>query len=198
MTQQIQGQRVAYLRVSALDQRLDRQRAAVGEVHMSFEEHASASSRRGRPELGRLLNHVRAGDEVVVSSMDRLARSVIDLAQITDELMTKGVRLRFVSEGVTYSPGDNDPYAKFQLHLLGSVAELERSIIRERQADGIAAAKARGVYLGRSPALSADDAATARRLVAEGVPKAEVARRYGINRSTLYRTVLRSGVSATD
>lgn len=157
---------------------------------MSFEEHASASSRRGRPELGRLLNHVRAGDEVVVSSMDRLARSVIDLAQITDELMTNGVRLRFVSEGVTYSPGDDDPYAKFQLHLLGSVAELERSIIRERQADGIAAAKARGVYLGRAPALSADDADAARRLVAEGVPKAEVARRYGINRSTLYRTVL--------
>lgn len=70
-------------------------------------------------------------------------------------------------------------------HLLRSVAELERSIIHERQADGIAAAKARGVYQGRPPALSAGDAEAARRLVAEGAPKAEVARRYGISRSTL-------------
>lgn len=182
---------MAYLRVSSKEQNLDRQRAAVGEVHMSFEEHVSASSRRGRPELARLLSHVRAGDEVVVSSMDRLARSVIDLSQITDELMAKGVTLRFVAEAVTYSPaGSSDPYARFQLHLLGSVAELERSIIRERQADGIAAAKARGVYQGRPLALSTQDTDAARRLVADGVPKAEVARRYGINRSTLYRTVL--------
>jgi len=195
MTQQIQGQRVAYLRVSTTDQNLARQRAAVGDVHMSFEEHASASSRRGRPELGRLLSHVRAGDEVVVASMDRLARSVIDLSQITDELMAKGVTLRFVAEAVTYSPTGSDPYARFQLHLLGSVAELERSIIRERQADGIAAAKARGVYQGRPLALSAEDADAARRLVAEGVPKAEVARRYGINRSTLYRSVLGTAVN---
>lgn len=159
---------------------------------MTFIEHASASSRRGRPELGRLLSHVRAGDEVVVSSMNRLARSVIDLGQITDELMAKGVALRFVSKSVTYSPTSGaDPYARFQLHLLGSVAELERSIIRERQADGIAPAKAPGVYQGRPLALSTEDADAARRLVADGVPKAEVARRYGINRSTLYRTVLR-------
>lgn len=181
---------MAYLRVSTTDQNLDRQRAAVGDVHMSFEEHASASSRRGRPQLGRLLSHVRAGDEVVVSSMDRLARSVIDLSQITDELMAKGVTLRFVAEAVTYSPAGSDPYARFQLHLLGSVAELERSIIRERQADGIAAAKARGAYKGRPLALSAEDTDAAQRLVAEGIPKAEVARRYGINRSTLYRSVL--------
>lgn len=192
MPRQIQGQRVAYLRVSTTDQHLDRQRATVGETDMVFEEHASAASRKGRPALERLLSHVREGDEVVVSSMDRLARSVIDLSQITDELMAKGVTLRFVSESVVYSPTCNDPYAKFQLHLLGSVAELERSIIRERQADGIAAAKARGAYQGRPAALSAGDAAAARRLVSEGVPKAEVARRYGISRATLYRSVLRA------
>lgn len=190
MTEHIDGHRVSYLRVSTIGQNLDRQREAVGVVDRAFEEHASAASRRGRPALTELLGYVRAGDEVVVSSMDRLARSVIDLSQITDELMTKGVRLRFVSEGLTYSPGSADSYARFQLNLLGSVAELERSIIRERQADGIAAAKARGVYQGRSPALSAGDMEAARRLVAEGVPKAEVARRYGISRSALYRSVL--------
>lgn len=111
--------------------------------------------------------------------------------------MAKGVALRFVAESVTYPPAASDPYARFQLYLLGSVAELERSIIRERQADGIAAAKARGVYQGRPLALSAEDASASRRLVAEGVPKAEVARRYGINRSTLYRTVLRDQAASS-
>lgn len=171
-----------------MDQNLERQRAAVGQVDKIFEDYASGGSRK-RPQLDELLGYIRNGDQVRVASMDRLARSVIDLNQLTDEILSKGAALHFVSEKLTYSPGDSDPYAQFQMHLLGAVAQLERSLIRERQAEGIAQAKAAGKYLGRAQALSHTEIETAHNQIAEGVPKARVARALNISRSTLYRVL---------
>ena len=94
--------------------------------------------------------------------------------------------MKFLKEGQTYSL-DSSPVAKLMLGLLGSVAEFERSIIRERQAEGIAKAKARGVYKGRAKVLNEEQVVQAREWVSEGVPKAEVARRFGIGRTTLYK-----------
>lgn len=118
--------------------------------------------------------------------MDRLARSLVDLHTIVEDLVSRGVSVRFLREGQTYS-AKADPIAKLMLGLIGSVAEFERAIIRERQAEGIAKAKARGVYKGRAKVLNEEQIAQARTWVGEGIPKAEVARRLGIGRTTLYK-----------
>ncbi|WP_138413080.1 recombinase family protein [Sinomonas gamaensis] len=183
------GQTVAYLRVSSEDQNLARQVELVGEVHRSFEEKVSGGNREGRAILAEMIAYVRSGDTVVVASMDRLARSLTDLRQLVDELVGKGVAVRFVKERLTFEPGESDKYAQFQLSMLGAVAELERAIIRERQADGIKAARARGVYKGRARALRPEQITQATMQIAAGVPKAEVARRLGVDRTTLYRSL---------
>lgn len=132
----------------SVDRNGERQRVTVGPADKVFEDYASGSS-RDRPELTALLGYIRDGDQVRVASMDRLARSVIDLSQLTDEILSKGASLHFANEALAYFPGQTDAYAEFQLHLLGTVAQLERSLIRERQAEGIAIAKAAGKCLGR-------------------------------------------------
>ena len=113
---------------------------------------------------------------MIVTSIDRLARSLSDLYSIVDDLIARGVSVRFLKKGQTYSR-DSTPVVKLMLGLLGSVAEFERSIIRERQAEGIAQAKKRGVYRGRAKVLTDEQIKQAREWVEAGVPKAEVARR---------------------
>ena len=183
----VAGQKIAYARVSSKDQNLDRQLAALKKekVFRVFTDTVSGSSTQ-RPGLDGALNYVRAGDQLIVVSMDRLARSLIDLHRLVDELTERGVSVKFLKEGQTYSL-DSSPVAKLMLGLLGSVAEFERSIIRERQAEGIAKAKARGVYKGRAKVLNEEQIAQAREWVGAGIPKAEVARRFGIGRTTLYK-----------
>lgn len=185
------GQRVGYARVSTADQRLDRQVEVLGEVDRLFTDEASGSTRY-RPGLEAALGYVREGDELVVASMDRLARSVRDLHALVDELTGRGVGVSFVREGQAYRAGGGDPMSRLLLGVLGAVAEFERAIIHERQAEGIAAAKARGVYRGRAPALSAEQVEAARGRIAQGVPKARVARELGVHRSTLHRALGRS------
>ena len=182
----ISGQKVGYARVSSKDQNLERQTAALKKekCFRIFEDTVSGSS-TDRPGLDGALNYVRPGDQLVVMSMDRLARSLIDLHRLVDELTARDVSVKFLKEGQTYSL-NSTPIAKLMLGLLGSVAEFERSIIRERQAEGIARAKARGVYKGRAKALTDEQLTQAREWVGAGIPKAEVARRLGIGRTTLY------------
>ena len=183
----VTGQKIGYARVSSKDQNLDRQLAALKKekVFRIFTDTVSGSSTQ-RPGLDGALNYVRAGDQLIVVSMDRLARSLIDLHRLVDELTERGVSVKFLKEGQTYSL-NSTPIAKLMLGLLGSVAEFERSIIRERQAEGIAKAKARGVYKGRAKVLNEEQVAQAREWVGAGIPKAEVARRLGIGRTTLYK-----------
>lgn len=154
-----------------------------------FDDTVSGSS-PDRPGLDGALNYVRPGDQLVVMSMDRLARSLIDLHRLVDELTSQDISVKFLKEGQTYSL-NSTPIAKLMLGLLGSVAEFERAIIRERQAEGIARAKARGVYKGRAKALTDEQLAQAQGWVDAGVPKAEVARRLGIGRTTLYNYLSR-------
>lgn len=135
------------------------------------------------------------GDELVVTSMGRLAHSLRDLVDIVDEITTKGVTLTFLTEGQTYRPGHNDPTSDLMLGLLGAIAQFERALIRERQAEGIAAAKARGVYQGRRPRLGVELIEHALQRIAAGVPKAVVARDLGVDRSTLYRALSRSNAA---
>lgn len=191
------GQTVAYVRVSSIDQNPERQLIAIGEVDETFVDRISGKSRAERTGLVTMLRHVRHGDTVRVASMDRLARSVVDLAQLVTELTERGVRVEFVTERLTFDPDSTDPFATFQLHLLGAVAQLERSLIRERQREGIEIAKAKGTYQGRARKLNTRQIAEAARLAAAGVPKAKIARELGCSRRVLYDALSNTGAYAS-
>lgn len=178
------GQRLGYVRVSTVDQHLERQLAHVP-VDRTFADVASGKD-AGRPQLGALLAFARSGDTVVVHSMDRLARNLDDLRQIVQSLTRRGVGVEFVKEQLTFT-GEDSPMATLLLSVLGAFAEFERALLRERQREGIALAKQRGVYRGRKKALSTAQVAELRRRLAAGEKKAPLARAYGISRETLYQ-----------
>lgn len=190
------GQIVAYIRVSSIEQNPERQLAAIGQVEETFTDRISGKSRTDRPALAEMLRHVRRGDTVRVASMDRLARSVVDLAQIIQELNGRGVTVEFLTERLTFIPGAEDPFATFQLHLLGAVAQLERSLIRERQREGIDIARANGVYRGRARKLTPEQVAEAHQLVDNEIPKTKIARNLGCSRRVLYDALTARGAYA--
>jgi DNA invertase Pin-like site-specific DNA recombinase len=184
------GQTIAYLRVSSDSQNLDRQAELKQAAHKVFEEKASAGTRQ-RPILAEMLAYARSGDTVRVWSMDRLARSLMDLQTIVKELTDKGVTVEFVMNNLTFQPAaKNDPYAQFQFQVLGAVAELERNIIRERQAEGIAKAKERGVYKGRKPSLTAEQLEDIRYRSGLGVAVAKLAKDHKVSRQTIYKALV--------
>ena len=181
--------RVGYTRVSTIDQNLDRQLDGI-DVDKVFADKVSGKSTQ-RPKLDELLDYVREGDTVVVHSMDRLARNLDDLRQLVRTLTGRGVQVEFVKENLTFT-GDDSPMATLLLSIMGSFAEFERALIRERQMEGIAAAKKRGVYTGRKKALSDKQVAEIRQRIAAGQPKAALAREYGVSRETLYQHLRRT------
>lgn len=183
------GQVVGYARVSAADQNLDRQLEALRGVNKIFTEKASGKDTHGRPQLRALLEYVREGDTVRVKSPDRLARSTQDLLGLIEQFKGEGVAVEF-----TDNPALNTdtPQGGFMLTILAAVAELERAQIRERQAEGIALAKAKGVY-DRGPKLSPEQIANAREKVRLKVPKAVIARELGVARSTLHSALTGAG-----
>ena len=192
------GQRLAYVRVSTIEQNPARQLEAAGECDLIFTEKVSGKNIGDRPQLTALIRHVRPGDVVVVASMDRLARSVIDLNAIVQQITgdpaghteaapRRGAAIEFLKERLTFTPGDVDPMAAFQLNMMGAFAQFERELIRQRQAEGIAAAKKRGAYKGRPRSLETDQIRSVRNAALAGTPKAQIAREHGISRSTLYR-----------
>src|SRR5699024_7778516 len=130
------GQRVAYIRVSSVDQNPQRQRETVGECDRIFTDHERGSADRlaSRRQLEELIDYVRQGDHVVVSSMDRLARSVIVLNHITRRIPGKGASVEVINERLTFRPeAEEDPYAQCQMNLMGSCAQFDRAMIRQRQ-----------------------------------------------------------------
>lgn len=178
-----QGQRVGYVRVSSVDQNTERQLDGIT-LNAVFEDKASGKD-TNRPQLQACLKHLRAGDTLFVHSMDRLARNVTDLLKLVGELTTKGVAVEFVKENMTFK-GDDSPMSKLMLTLLGAVAEFERAMIRERQREGIAQAKKKGVYRGRKPALNDAQIAELRQRVGAGEKKSMIAKALGITRQTVY------------
>ncbi len=178
------GQRIGYIRVSSLDQNPERQLEHV-EVGKVFTDKASGKDTQ-RPKLDALLAFVREGDTVVVHSMDRLARNLDDLRRLVQKLTKRGVRIEFVKESLTFT-GEDSPMANLMLSVMGAFAEFERTLIRERQREGIALAKQRGAYRGRKKALQPERVAELRQRVAAGEQKARLAREFGISRETLYQ-----------
>lgn len=186
------GQRVGYVRVSTLEQTNLRQEElmnASGGVDRVFSDKASARSQAGRQGLAECIAYVREGDELVVSSIDRLARSLADLREVIDTVTDKGVTVTFLHEGLSFSKDTADPRADLMLGILGSFAEFERALIRERQTEGIAIAKRAGKYKGRKRALSPSQVQELRQRVSAGESKAALAREFGVSRPTLYRAL---------
>jgi len=180
----MKGQIVGYIRVSTFEQNTDRQLEGI-QLDKVFTDKASGKDTK-RPELELLIQYVREGDTVVVHSMDRLARNLDDLRQTVQKLTGQGIRIQFVKESLTFT-GEDSPMANLMLSVMGAFAEFERALIRERQREGIALAKQRGVYRGRKRSLSDKEIAEARRRIAAGEKKAKIAREYGISRETLYQ-----------
>lgn len=177
------GAQVGYKRVSSVDQNTDRQLEGVP-VDKLFEDKASGKDTK-RPGLDACLDYLREGDSLIVHSIDRLARNLADLERLVGGLNEKGVAVRFVKENLTFA-GDDTPMARLQLQMMGAFAQFERSMIRERQREGIAAAKAKGKHLGRSATLSMEQVAEIKEKAASGTPKAALAKEYGVSRPTLY------------
>jgi len=181
----VSGQQVGYTRVSSLDQNPARQLDGVA-VDRTFTDSASGRS-TARPQLEAMLAFVRDGDTVLVHSMDRLARNLDDLRALVRTLTARGVRVQFVKEQLTFT-GEDSAMATLLLSVMGAFAEFERSLIRERQREGIALARQRGAYRGRTPALNIEQVAQLRQRVADGIPKATtLAREFGVSRETVYQ-----------
>jgi len=176
-----------YARVSTTDQDLGLQEAALRAAGCDVirTEKKSGTTREGRTELATLLDFLRAGDTLVVTRVDRLARSIGDLQDVVRALKAKGVALRATEQPIDTSTAAGKAF----LDMLGVFAEFEANLRRERQMEGIAAAKARGVYKGkgRKPTI---DAAEVQRLHAEGkLGPAAIAKRLGIGRASVYRVL---------
>ena len=182
----MKAQTIGYVRVSSQDQNPDRQLDGV-ETDRVFVDRASGGS-ADRPALEDMVGYAREGDSVVVHSMDRLARNLGDLRSIVSRLVGKGAKVSFLKEGLVFT-GEDSPMSRFLLNVLGAVAEFERALIRERQMEGIALAKKRGVYKGRTKSLSPERAGELARRAAAGESRAKLAREFGVSRGTVYRYI---------
>lgn len=180
---QMTGKRVGYKRVSTGEQNTARQLADV-KLDKTFEDTASGKDRE-RPALKAALEYCREGDVLIVHSMDRLARNLADLLALVKDLTTRGVAIQFLKENLTFT-GDDNAMANLLLQLLGAVAQFERSLILERQREGIAIAKAAGKYKGRQRSLSSAQTDELRKRALAGESKAVLADAYGVSRETVY------------
>lgn len=173
-----------YARVSTTDQDLEVQRDALGAAGCGTirAEKVSGTSMHGREELEILLQFLRKGDTLVVTRVDRLARSVGDLQTIARELEERGVALKATEQPVDTSTAAGKAF----FGMLGVFAEFETNLRSERQMEGIAKAKANGVYKGRKPTI---DNAEVHKLAAEGLGATEIAQRLSIGRTSVYRVL---------
>ena len=184
--------KIGYTRVSTTDQNTDRQK--LGDIRI-FEDKASGKN-TSRPALKELLAFIREGDEVVVFSIDRLARNLRDLEDIITEVNNKGASISFLSEKLTFS-GSEDAMSTLMLQMMGSFAQFERSMILKRQAEGIAAAQQRQkdtgkmVYKGRQPSIDRDLISN---MLKAGSSVTAVAKALNISRQSIYRIKREVGV----
>lgn len=176
---------VGYARTSTQDQKAgleaqlrDLETAGCTKV---FHEEVSSTSKK-RPELERALDYLREGDTLVITKLDRLARSVADLVKISEGLKEAGVGLRVLDLNLDTAT----PTGKLMVHLLGAIAEFERELMLERQREGIAKAKADGKYKGRKPtALMRTDEVLSLR--GQGITADKIATQLGISRASVFR-----------
>lgn len=182
--------RIGYVRVSSLGQNTARQLEGL-ELERVFTDKASGKDTH-RPQLEQLLSYVREGDTVVVHSLDRLGRNLLDLQSLVQQLTGKGVTVEFIKEHMVFKPGEQDSMSTLLFSIMGAFAQFERDLIRERQLEGIAQAKKRGAYKGRKPKLIPVQVQELREAASKGTSKTLLAERFGISRKTVYELLKRS------
>jgi len=178
------GKIIGYVRVSTFEQNIDRQLEGF-KLDRVFTDKLSGKD-TNRPALDEMLDYVRDGDLIIVHSMDRLARNLDDLRSLVFKLNSKQVKIQFVKENLTFT-GEDSPMSNLLLSVMGAFAEFERSLIRERQLEGIALAKKRGVYKGRKKALDEEQVKLITTEIEKGKTKSSIAKDFGISRETLYQ-----------
>lgn len=180
----VMTQTIGYARVSTEDQDCSIQEEALRAAGATIirSERKSGTTTTGRTELATVLDFLREGDTLLVTRIDRLARSLMDLEGIVGELRAKGAHLKATEQPIDTST----PAGRAFLQMLGVFAEFETAIRRERQLEGIAKAKAKGVYKGRKPSVPVEEV---RRLKAEGLGASAIAERLGIARSSVYEAL---------
>ena len=172
-----------YARVSTTGQSLETQREQLQKVGVEriFEEKVSGAT-RNRPELNQMLDYTREGDTVIITKLDRLARSTKDLLEIVEQLQAKGVTFRVLNSDLDTST----PNGKLMLTMLGAIAEFERALMLERQAEGIAKAKQKGKYKGRKP-TARNKTKEVLEMDSKGISKREIAKSLEIGEASVYR-----------
>lgn len=172
-----------YARVSTKEQNTARQQEALEPLCDEVLIDKVSGKSLDRPALTSLLSRVRAGDSVLVKSVDRLARNTKELLSMLDSLTERGVSVQFLDNSMTFEAGN--PTTRFMITMLGAVAELERGFIRQRQEEGIAIAKEEGKFKGRSKDTELRDKVS--KLLARGLSADEIAKLAGCGRATVFR-----------
>lgn len=184
------GQQIGYIRVSSLDQNTARQLQGI-DLDKTFMDKCSGKD-VNRPQLQACLDYLREGDSLHVHSLDRLARNVEDLLATVRRLTGQGITVHFHKESLTFAPeaGNGSPgMSRLMLTIMGAIAEFERSLIRERQREGIAIAKTKGKYKGRKSEITESARAAIRSRKAAGVPITTIAREMGKSRQWVYKVL---------
>ena len=174
--------KVGYARVSSVGQSLDVQQEKLRDCDKLFEEKRSGTT-DARSQLKQCLNYVREGDQLIVTRIDRLARSTLHLCQIAETLREKGVDLVVLDQNIDTS----DATGRLLFNMLGAIGQFETEIRAERQMDGIKKAKDRGVQFGKRPALSEDQITELRDKRAQGTLIKDLMAEYNLSKATIYR-----------
>jgi DNA invertase Pin-like site-specific DNA recombinase len=177
------GKRIGYIRVSTTDQNPDRQLEGI-QIDKKFIDYASAGS-TNRPQLQSMLEFVREDDIVVVHSMDRLARNLMDLRTLVSGLVSRKVQVHFMKENMQFN-GCDSAMANLLLSIMGAFAEFEHSFIRERQKEGIAIAKKAGKFKGGQTKLTSEKIVRLKELLQTKRKKCDIAKELGVSRTSLY------------
>jgi DNA invertase Pin-like site-specific DNA recombinase len=180
------GKKIGYIRVSSYSQNDERQLDGV-ELDKVFREKVSAKT-KDRPKLNEALEYLRDGDELHVHSIDRLARNLNDLLSIVERLVKEDVSVHFHKEHLVFN-GDDNPMSKLMLHMMGAVAQFERSLIKERQAEGIVNARKKGVRFGQPPKLTDEELADLHVMAKKRYSKTAIAEHFGVSRQTVYNAL---------
>lgn len=177
---------IGYIRISTADQNTARQEVLMKElgVEQIFIDRMSGKN-TDRPELKRMMNFVREGDTVIVESISRFARNTRDLLSLVEQLASKNVEFISNKEAIDTAT----PTGKFMLTIFGAVAELEREYILQRQKEGIAIAKANGIYKGRKPIERAEFASVVAQWRAGKITAVQAMKQLDMKPSTFYRRV---------
>ena len=175
-----------YARISSVSQNLDRQLQDTNSYDRVYEDKCSGKN-TDRPQLQAMLSNLRPGDTITCHSLDRLARNTFDLLDLVKQITANGCTIRFLKENLTFEPGKENPISELMLNILASIAQFERQLIKTRQMEGIAIAKAKGKFKGGSKKLADTDASEMVEALKTGkITIKQAMTKYRLSRASVY------------